>query len=78
MLYVVGAALPKTEFLTKIDTVIVMATVSLAFTGLASLVLARMYKDMGETVATVRNTGMEVSLNTLYVLANFEFEGRGD
>ena len=33
MLYVVGASLPKTDFLTKIDTVIVLTTLSLAFTG---------------------------------------------
>jgi hypothetical protein len=51
MLYVVGAALPKTDFLTKIVTVIVMTTVSLAFTGIASLVLAKMTKEMGADVA---------------------------
>jgi hypothetical protein len=71
MLYVVGAALPKTDFLTKIDTVIVMTTVSLAFTGVASLVLAKMNKEMVANVADDWNLGMEVSLVSLYVLANF-------
>jgi hypothetical protein len=70
MLYVVGAALPKTDFLTKIDTVIVMTTVSLAFTGIASLALAKMHKEMGANVADDWNLATEVSLVSLYVLAN--------
>jgi hypothetical protein len=71
MLYVVGAALPKTDFLTKIDTVIVMTTVSLALTGIASLALAKVHKDMGVDAANDWNLGMEVSLISAYVLTNF-------
>jgi hypothetical protein len=71
MLYVLGAALPKTDFLTKIDTVIVMTTVSLAFTGIASLALAKMNKEMGVVVADDWNLATEVSLISLYVLCNF-------
>lgn len=43
MLYVVGESLPKTDFLTKIDTVIVLTTISLALTGLASLVITQIH-----------------------------------
>lgn len=70
MLYVVGAALPKTDFLTKIDTVIVVTTASLVFTGNASLALAKMNKEFGADVADDWNLSIEVSLISMYVLAN--------
>jgi hypothetical protein len=70
MLYVVGASLPKTDFLTKIDVVIVMTTISLAFTGLASLGIAHIHVEVGEDVARDWNWGMEISLIAVYVLAN--------
>jgi hypothetical protein len=70
MLYVVGAALPKTDFLTKIDTVIVLTTVSLAFTGLASSALAQVHHDSGEEVAKQCNLILVASLISMYVVAN--------
>ena len=70
MLYVVGATLPKTDFLTKINTVIVMTTVSLAFTGIASLGIAQLHTALGPDVARDWNLSIEVSLISMYVLAN--------
>jgi hypothetical protein len=68
MLYVVEAALPKNDFLTKIDTVIVMTTVSLAFSGLASVGIAQLHEDAGADVAANWDLGIKISLFTLYVL----------
>jgi hypothetical protein len=68
MLYVVEAALPKNDFFTKIDTVIVMTTVSLAFSGLASVGIAQLHEDAGADVAANWDLGIEISLFTLYVL----------
>lgn len=70
MLYVVGATLPKTDFLTKIDCVIVLTTVSLAFTGLASVLLAQLHAHAGEDVATRWNLKVVVSLVSAYLFAN--------
>ena len=70
MLYVVGEALPRTDFLTKIDIVIVISTVSLAITGIASLILAKVHKEMGQEVADRWNFIVEVGLIAFYVLAN--------
>ena len=70
MLYVVGASLPKTDFLTKIDTVIVLTTLSLAFTGLASLILAKVHKSAGQEAAERWNLILEVGLIVSYALAN--------
>jgi len=47
MLYVVGEALPKTDFLTRIDAVIVMTTVTLTFAGITSLALAEVHAVHG-------------------------------
>eukprot|EP01050_Picozoa_sp_SAG11_P004525 SAG11_NODE_291_length_11180_cov_102.040155_16_plen_398_part_00 len=70
MLYVVGAALPKTDFLTKIDVVIVLTTLSLAFIGVASLALAKVHKDSGVDVADKWNLIIEIALILCYFLAN--------
>ena len=71
MLYVVGAALPKTDFLTKIDIVIVLTTISLAFTGLASLLRATVHRDAGKEVAERWNKIVETLLiGGVYFLAN--------
>ena len=59
VLYVVGAALPKTDFLTKIDIIIVLTTLSLGFTGLASLVLANIHSVAGEEEAAYWNWMIE-------------------
>eukprot|EP01050_Picozoa_sp_SAG11_P027007 SAG11_NODE_6676_length_1269_cov_1.089744_1_plen_210_part_00 len=86
MLYVVGAALPKTDFLTKIDSVIVLTTVSLAFTGVASLGIAKLHTDQGEEVAGTWNLGIEISILTIYLFSNLcifmppfitQFRGKG-
>ena len=70
MLYVVGEALPKTDFLTKIDVTIVISTISLALTGLFSMALAKLHKEIGEEVAERWNMIAGTSLSSFYVLAN--------
>jgi competence protein ComGC len=70
MLYTVGASLPKTDFLTKIDIVIVLTIVSLALTGLAVLVIAKVHEDAGAKTAERWNRIVEVTLIVSFVLAN--------
>jgi hypothetical protein len=70
MLYVVGATLPKTDFLTKIDVVIVLSTCSLAFTGVVSLGLAKLHEESGADLAKDWNLRVEILLVSLYVLTN--------
>ena len=70
MLYTVGASLPKTDFLTKIDIVIVLTIVSLALTGLAVLVIAKVHEDAGARTAKRWNRIVEVTLIVSFVLAN--------
>jgi hypothetical protein len=72
MLYAVGEALPKTskDFLAKIDVMIVISTVSLASTGIASMALAWLLKKQGEAMAERWNMVAEIGLGGFYVLAN--------
>ena len=70
MLYVVGGSLPKTDFLTKIDKVIVLTTVSLAVTGVASLILVHVHKSVGVDQARMWNWAIEITLLAVYVIAN--------
>jgi len=50
--------------------VIVLTTLSLALTGLASLVLAKIHKDSGADAASQWNTTLEIALTVMYTLAN--------
>jgi hypothetical protein len=70
MLYVVGGALPKTDFLTKIDQVIVLSTLSLACTGLASALIAQVHAQHGEEMAGRLNRLVVLGLAGLHVFAN--------
>jgi hypothetical protein len=70
MLYVVGSALPKTDFLTKIDKVIILTTVSLACVGLAARYLSRVFNNHGVEVANTWNTIIEVGLVATYFISN--------
>ncbi len=70
MLYVVGEALPRTDFLTKIDTVIVITTTTLFVTGISALALAKVHKTFGQDVADRCNLIVECVLIGAYVLAN--------
>lgn len=70
MLYVVGDALPKTDFLTKIDVIIVISTVSLALTGAVSLILVSVHEAFGQDVADWWNLRVELAMVGFYVLAN--------
>ena len=75
VLFVVDKALPKTEFLTKIDIVIVLTIVNLAVTGFVSLVLDHMHtddsSDDGDDKASEHWTLLAVAiLCGIYVLGN--------
>mmetsp|Transcript_74685 Transcript_74685/g.211004 ORF Transcript_74685/g.211004 Transcript_74685/m.211004 type:complete len:409 (+) Transcript_74685:64-1290(+) len=70
MLYVVGASLPKTDFLTKIDRIIVITTVLISLVGLSSLCLATAFKRHGKEVAERWNLATELALIVGYCLAN--------
>ena len=49
MLYVVGSSLPKVNFLTTIDVVIVLTTLTITFTGIISLVLTKRRQTLAKT-----------------------------
>ena len=66
----VGSDLPKTDFLTKIDQVIVQTTASIALTGVLSLVLHKIHLHLGKETAERWNLIAEVVLVGLFVLFN--------
>jgi len=72
MLYVVGESLPRTDFLTKIDVVIVLTTSWLVIIGIVSIVLNRVAKkdEASLVLAEKWNTIMEVGLLVLYTIIN--------
>lgn len=74
MLYVVGESLPRTDFLTKIDVVIILTTSWLVVIGIVSVILHRVAKkdDNGTslTLADTWNTRCEVGLLVLYTIIN--------
>ena len=70
MLYVVGDSLPKVNFLTPIDAVIVLTTVTITLIGIISLVLSKVEADLGEDAAERWNLIAEVAIFLSYVIAN--------
>ena len=70
ILYVVADSLPKLGFLTKIDTVIVLTTMSIGLVGAASLGLAKVHADAGQEVAELWNFRIEMAFIGTYCLAN--------
>lgn len=70
LLYVVGECLPKTDFLTGIDLVIVLTLVSIAFTGLASVALRDIHEARGVEMAERWNLILELGVCSLYTLGN--------
>jgi hypothetical protein len=70
VLYVVSVALPKTNFLTKIDALIVCTLLALAFTGVATAVLARVHEYEGQEVAEMWNLIALRAIAAVYILAN--------
>jgi hypothetical protein len=71
MLYVVGESLPKTDFLTKIDQVIVITTASLAFNGAATAIINMVHQQHGARTANEWNTIICIGLFTVYCFLNF-------
>jgi hypothetical protein len=67
MLYVVGEALPKTDFLTKVDEAIVLTTLTLASTGLASRVFVWAHEEYGEETAKSWNRQTAIWSLVFYV-----------
>ena len=76
MLYVVGSSLPKVNFLTTIDAVIVLTTLTITFTGIISLVLVKVEADLGKDAAERWNLIAEVTIIALYVTANLIIFGQ--
>ena len=70
LLFVVADALPKTDFLTAVDVVIMIATVSLGLSGVASCVLSSMHKHKGEELAAWWNHTCIIGLSAVFVLGN--------
>ena len=70
MLYVVGESLPKTDFLTKVDVVIVLTTGSLLFIGIGSVALARVHSEYGVETANLANSIFGWALVVVNVIAN--------
>ena len=72
MLYVVGEALPKTDFLTKIDKVIVLTTCTLATIGVAScfLYLLHLSGEEGKEQAKWWNVAIGFFLSILFTISN--------
>jgi len=72
MLYVVGESLPRTDFLTKIDVVIVLTTTWLVIIGIVSVVLNRVARkdEASLLLAEKWNTRIEVGLLVLYAIIN--------
>ena len=70
MLYVVGSSLPKTDFLTKIDIIIVVSTMYLAVIGGLCRFLSHIHSVHGADVASAWNKYSEISLIVIYVVTN--------
>ena len=73
MLYVVGEHLPKTDFLTIVDQVIVVTTCSLFLMGLGSCIIFFVHRKFGEELAQQVNWGFGIFLTAciLYSLTLF-------
>jgi hypothetical protein len=69
MLYVVDQALPKTDFLTQIDAIIVLTTCMLLALGIATVVLYRM-SQTDQDYAELWNLRLEVGLFVFYWFVN--------
>lgn len=70
MLYVVGAELPKTDFLTKIDQVVVISLCVMAGIATSSRLVAWMDSKYGEKVANDWDFWIEWLGLALYVVSN--------
>ena len=62
--------LPKTDFLTTIDKLIVLTVFISAFNGAAMVALYRIHEQAGADVAKIWNFNVEVGVAVFYVLAN--------
>lgn len=70
MLYVVGEALPRTDFLTKVDWAIMLTTCLIAVTGTMTHVLLWVEINVGPEQATTANQWTAVGVATIYVVGN--------
>jgi len=70
MLYVVGDVLPKTDFLTKVDSAIVVTIFSLAFIGTSILLLNYIHNHVGPEEAEKWNLIIETSLISIDAVVN--------
>jgi hypothetical protein len=70
MLYVVGEALPKTHFLTRVDKLIVSTIGTISLSGLLSRIMYHIHLAQGTAVAQEWNLWIETSLGVAYTLSN--------
>eukprot|EP01047_Picozoa_sp_COSAG01_P063161 COSAG01_NODE_8141_length_2906_cov_4.727823_3_plen_193_part_00 len=70
MLYVVGETLPKTDFLTKIDRVIVATIISMLLVGVSTMILFELHRVYGEQTANAWNLWIAVGGCVVYVIVN--------
>ena len=70
MLYVVGSSLPKTDFLTRIDLIILITTFSLAVIGLGSCLIAWVHTIYGADVAWFCNVALGVFALAVNMIGN--------
>jgi len=71
LLYVVGDALPRTSFLTKIDQVIIFSITCIVTIGISSILLYHMVATEDSHRLERWNRTIEIVLASMYVLANF-------
>jgi len=70
MLYVVEQHLPRMNFLTAIDKLIVMTTVLMVIVGCVVVLLLRISAQSGEKVANQWNEVAVIALSSCYVVGN--------
>merc|ERR1712079_526086 len=70
MLYVVGECLPKTDFMTRIDWVVMSTTGSIYAVGVAMTVLKFMSNTAEEDVVDWWNNACAVAIISVYTIVN--------
>ena len=73
MLYVVGESLPKTDFLTCIDQVIVLTMATLAAVGVFSCLIFLVGSEYGEAAAAWWNKVLAATVAVAYFAGNLMF-----
>ena len=70
MLYVVGGALPKTDFLTKIDKLIVLTIITVVLSGMWCIPVFVLASRHNDTAAQMFNNTFAVASIAIYIVTN--------